>query len=58
MKRKPGRPKVPKDKLKSYRLPLRIEQGAADHLMQKSLESGLQFTEFLRGRLLFDYMRA
>lgn len=45
---------MPKDQLKSFRLPLRIAQNEADHLMGKALESGLSFTNFLRSRLLFD----
>lgn len=54
MKRKQGRPKLPADKVKSFRLPLRIQQSEADQLMEKALESGVKFTEFLRSRLLFD----
>ena len=56
--RSPGRPKLPKKDVRSFRLPLRIKQHEADYLIEKSLESGLPFTEFLRVRLLFDYMRA
>lgn len=52
MKRKQGRPKLPKGEVKTYRLPLRIKQSDADRLMQLAQESGVKFTEFIRARIL------
>lgn len=52
MKKKQGRPKLPKGEVKSVRIPVRIKPSDDARLKEEAERAGVKYTDLLRAKIL------